>query len=733
MEAFQDMPGGTLLKVFPSQKASIKQDELMPIDYEKELNPAQLQAVMHMDSPLLVIAGAGSGKTRTIVYRLAHLVERGVPPWAILLLTFTRKASQEMLQRASRLLGEEGASDLGDVKGGTFHSFAYRALRRTPPPGYANDFTIMDRPDAEAAIRELKAELGLGKGDRSYPKTGTVVDILSKSRNKELGISDVMARESFHLAGYAEDFDKFAKAYAAFKQKHNLLDYDDLLFQFEALLLEREDVRESYRRTFQHIMIDEYQDTNLVQARLVKLLEPLEGRVMAVGDDAQSIYAFRGANVRNILEFPETFPGTRIVKLEQNYRSRQNILNLTNRILDNALAHYEKELFTERGEGSRPELLRPLSDRTQATVVVDKILEMLRQYPPSEVAVLFRAGYQSFHLETQLARLGLAFQKFGGMRFSEAAHVKDVLGYLRCVRNPGDRLAWQRIAGHVKGVGQKTAIKVHDALLSGDRARLESVLKRNSGLRTVLDKLHEWREATGTPAALVERVFDFYKPILQEVYPDDYPKREKGIEELIQIAATYRDLDQLLADLCLETPEQREREDALTLSTIHQAKGLEWGAVVLIDLVEDRFPSRHAMNSSEDYEEERRLLYVACTRAKDYLALSAPRSVFKRGQEMADMAAISPFIRELPPTLFQELQESHYGGRPQPPRPEQKTTSQESTGPSPKLAKGELPFCRHKIFGRGKIVSQVAPDKYRVNFPGFGLKVILADYLELES
>ncbi len=711
----------------------------MPIDYEKELNPAQWEAVRHLDSPLLVIAGAGSGKTRTIVYRLAYLVERGVPPWAILLLTFTRKASQEMLGRAARLLGQDEASGLTDVRGGTFHSFAYRALRRTPPPGYSSDFSIIDRPDSEAALKELKAELGLGKGDRSYPKIGTVVEILSKARNKELDVTEVLARESFHLAGYADDFAALAKGYGAFKQRHNLLDYDDLLFQFESLLLEREEVRQSYRSLFRHIMIDEYQDTNLVQARLVKLLEPLEGRVMAVGDDAQSIYAFRGANVRNILEFPQTFPGTRIVKLEQNYRSRQNILNLTNRILDNAVGHYEKELFSERGPGPRPTLVRPLSDRTQASLVVDKILELLREYPPHEVAVLFRAGYQSFQVETQLARLGIAFQKYGGMRFSEAAHIKDMLCYLRCVRNPGDRLAWQRIAAHLKGVGAKTAVKIHEAHLSGDGKRLEGFLKRHEGVKELLDLLHAQRTAVSPPAAVVERVFDFYKPLLQELYPDDYPKREKGIEELIQIAAGYRDLDQLLADLCLEAPEQRDREQCLTLSTIHQAKGLEWGAVLLIDLVEERFPSRHAMNSNDDYEEERRLLYVACTRAKDYLALFAPRSVYKRGQEFADPASISPFLRELPPPLFEEAHESHVNRRPEyperlhaTPAAPQESRQPEKSAANPAKPPGELPFCRHKIFGRGKIVERIPPNKYRVNFPGFGLKVILEDYLALE-
>jgi len=723
----------------------------MSIDYERELNPAQWEAVRSVDGPLLVIAGAGSGKTRTIVYRLAYLVENGIPPEAILLLTFTRKASQEMLFRAGQLLGQGDpfapGANLANVSGGTFHSFAYRILRRTPPPGYTNDFTIMDRPDQESVLKEVKAELKLGKGDRSYPKIGTVVDALSKARNKELEVSEVLARESFHLSTYAEDFLKMDGAYRDYKQRHNLLDYDDLLFQLERLFMEQPETRDFYRSFFKHIMIDEYQDTNLVQARLVTLLTPEEGRVMAVGDDAQSIYAFRGANVRNILEFPQKFPGAKVVKLEQNYRSMQPILELTNEILAPAAAQYAKRLFSERTGGPRPVLLRPLSDRTQASMVLDKIIELLREYPADEVAVLFRAGYQSYHVETQLAKMGIAYQKYGGLRFSEAAHVKDVLAYLRCLRNPGDRVAWQRIASHVKGVGPKTALKAHDAHMAGDRARLEQIFKRHPELRRILDFLHQLRTEEHTPAALVAKVLEFYHPALEHLYPDDFPRREKGLEELVQIASTYADMDQLLGDLSLEQPDQREKLSALTLSTIHQAKGLEWQAVLVIDLVEERFPSRHAMNSVEEYEEERRLLYVACTRAKDYLGLFAPRALFKRGSDFSEPAQISPFLREISPAFFEEFQEGHAGltrcSRPGPvqrgAQPDGPTAcSPDAPGPRPLPAQppqnpDDLPYCQHKIFGRGKVVSRIPPNKYRVNFPGFGLKVILEDYLELES
>ncbi len=716
----------------------------MPIAYETELNAAQWEAVRSVDGPLLVIAGAGSGKTRTIVYRIAYLVENGTPPESILLLTFTRKASQEMLMRAGRLLGADaphhGGANLANVRGGTFHSFAYRVLRRTPPPGYTNDFTIMDRPDQESVIKEVKSALKLGKGDRSYPKAATIVETLSKARNKELDVAEILARESFHLSTYAEDFIKFNAAYRDYKQQHNLLDYDDLLFQMERLLTEQPDVRDLYRSMFRHVMIDEYQDTNLVQARLVQLLTPHEGRVMAVGDDAQSIYAFRGANVRNILDFPKHFPGAKVVKLEQNYRSMQPILDLTNEILSSSAAQFRKHLFSERTGGPRPELMRPLSDRTQAAMVLDKIFELLRSYPPEEIAVLFRAGYQSYHVETQLAKMGLAYQKYGGLRFSEAAHVKDVLAYLRCVRNPGDRVAWQRIASHVQGVGPKTALKVHEAHLSGDKKKLDQHFKRYPELQRLLDFLHDLRTRTRTPGALVAEILKYYQPTLEALYPDDYPRREKGLEELGQIAVTYTDMDQLLGDLSLEQPEQRERQNVITLSTIHQAKGLEWKAVLVIDLVEERFPSRHAMNSADDYEEERRLLYVACTRAKDYLGLFAPRALFKRGAEFSDQASISPFLREISPAFFQEYHEGHLGVTRCAP---QAAATVRAEAPAACLERADsaasaphpdaLPFCRHKIFGRGKIVTKLPPNKYRVNFPGFGLKVILEDYLDLET
>ncbi|GAB7081054.1 ATP-dependent helicase [Megalodesulfovibrio paquesii] len=723
------------------------------IDYESHLNPAQWEAVRTVDGPVLVLAGAGSGKTRTIVYRLAYMTQQGVPPQRILLLTFTRKAAQEMLHRAGQLLGH-GAGALHGVQGGTFHAFAYSVLRRTPPPGFPDRCTLMDRSDAEAVLRELKADAGLGKGDRSFPKVGTILDHYSKARNKELSLEEVIKQESFHLISYTGAMQEICTAYAAFRREKGLLDYDDLLFGLEALFRETPEALARCRERFSHVMVDEYQDTNLVQDRLVMLLAGQGGNVMAVGDDAQSIYAFRGANVSNILTFPDRHPGARLVKLEQNYRSTQPILDLTNAILSQAAAQFRKHLFSDRHEGPTPRLVRPLSDRTQAQLVCEEILRQSREYGPGEVAVLFRAGYHSYHLEVALNRAGVRFKKYGGLKYTEAAHIKDALAYLRVVVNPADMPAMQRILAQAEGVGPKTATNLFNALMAGDAKASAKIAGKHPLVKEMLELLDRLRTAPPAPAPLLEQILEFYQPILERLHPDDHPRRRTGLEELAQIAAGYEDAGQFLADLHLENPDQAEAEGepAVCLSTIHSAKGLEWKAVHIIDLVEDRFPSRQAMVKAEDFEEERRLLYVACTRARDELCLYVPTSIYKRGQSISEPAVASPFLREMGVEVFEEWREgyngalSKWGGiaREQSssyagssPAPRQGSAAIPSAAPpvlksaQPKPA--DLGWCTHKVFGRGKLVQHLPPDKYRVNFPNFGLKVILAEYLEREE
>ncbi|GAB7022938.1 ATP-dependent helicase [Salidesulfovibrio brasiliensis] len=709
----------------------------MSIDLKNELNKAQYEAVTTTEGPVLVIAGAGSGKTRTIVYRLAHLVEQGVDPAQILLLTFTRKASQEMLTRAAEILGRP----LDGTSGGTFHSFAFATLRRNAMDlGFESGFTLMDRADQENAVRDVRAELELGKGDKSFPKKNTVLDLITKSRNKEEPMDAVVQREAYHLSPYVEDLEAIARAYAIFKKKHALLDYDDLLFELDKLLTKNEPLRNQLSTRYRYIMVDEYQDTNLVQARIVKHLVGESGNVMAVGDDAQSIYAFRGANVDNILKFPEIFSGTKIVRLERNYRSVQQILDLTNHILDNARTKFDKELYSDIPGNSVPEVVYPISDQTQAKLVLDRILKLSKKYPLNEIAVLFRAGYQSFHLETSLARLGVEYRKFGGIRFNEAAHVKDVMSLLRLCVNTNDLIAWQRALDHVKGVGPKTVAKIYEALHTDSGGKyLTKMRKKHEALNDLLNELDVIRKSPLTPAGTLDRLISFYQPILTEKFPDDYPKRQQGLDQLAQIATSYQDMDQMLADLSLEgDPDDKEvDEESVVLSTVHSAKGLEWKAVILIDLVEDRFPSRRAVQRPEDLEEERRLMYVACTRAKEHLSLFVPKTIYNRYNGSSEPAMPSPFVMELPNDCFERFHESYSGGIEQ-----RKSASVHAKSPSraaasaePKQPSGKpatkLGYCNHKIFGKGKIIAEIGPDKYRINFPGFGLKVIIKDYVEL--
>lgn len=735
------------------------------------LNPAQLEAVTAPDGPVLVIAGAGSGKTRTIVHRLAWLAEQGVPASDMLLLTFTRKASREMLLRATDLLGYS----IGGVHGGTFHSFAFSVLRQYRPAWAEGPVTVMDSADSASAIQQCKERLKVGKGDRSFPKTQTIIGLLSKARNKEISIGDVLQRDAQHLLPHADALESIGEAYRGYRHQHGLLDYDDLLFELEDLLkgdpeAGREGLAERFRERYRYIMVDEYQDTNRVQARLVRLLAGEAGNVMAVGDDAQSIYAFRGADVRNILDFPKLFPGTRVIRLEENYRSTQPVLDVANAVLAPASEGFRKNLFTTKENTSktpRVRLVRPMSDLTQANVVAARVEELLDRYQAKEIAVLFRAGYQSYHLEVALSKRGIKFRKYGGLRYAEAVHVKDVVAFVRLAINPLDMPSFERVAGLSKGVGTKTAEKIYHVAAQGDFDALRKACTKYPDLWSDMLLLDKLREHNLTPAALIEMVIEHYTPRLQAIFPDDWPRRQQGLSELAHIASAYTDLEQFVADLSLETPEDDADEfdeaGRVVLSTIHSSKGLEWDAVILLDLVEDRFPSRHALVRPEDFEEERRLMYVACTRAREDLELFVPATLYSRQNGGNEPATPSPFVRELPFSALEEWQEGYTGriskrstsfaGDPAFSRPSL-DIPRELANPNAGRVKGVFPppvipeakgdraaskggagcgYCRHKVFGRGKIVEQLPPDKCRVNFPGFGLKVILSAFLTLEE
>ena len=637
------------------------------IDYAHALNSAQYEAATCGDGPVLVVAGAGSGKTRTITYRLSWLADHGVPPESMLLLTFTRKAAQEMLQRAAALSDHA----LSLVQGGTFHSFAFGVLRRYRPDWLEDrPFTVMDSADINAAVKACKDDLRLGKGDRSFPRTQAIVGFLSKARNKEMRLDEVLQREAFHLLPYAEPLMQLGEAYDAYRKEKGLLDYDDLLFELEHLLRTNERAAENLRRRYTHILVDEYQDTNLVQARIVRLLAGPEGEgmppgnVMAVGDEAQSIYAFRGANVRNILDFPKLFPGARIIRLEENYRSTKPILDVANNLLENATESFRKKLFTRKEGGAPVRLVTPLSDMSQAKLVVRRIEDLLTRHLPHEIAVLFRAGFHSYHLEMALNQAGIAFRKYGGLRYTEAAHVKDVMAYARLLLNPLDMPAFSRVAELHEGIGPKTVLKLYNVAQSADGPALDKACARFPSFREDLRFIAEMRARPLHPVTALELIVDHYRPVLESRYPEDWPRRQQGLEEILQMASGYNALDLFLADLALDSPdeEDEDNEGRITLSTVHSAKGLEWNAVLIIDLVEDRFPSRHALARPEDFEEERRLMYVACTRARQELDLYSPATIYSKAEQGTQHVAQSPFVRELPAGLTEEWVESYGGG-----------------------------------------------------------------------
>jgi ATP-dependent DNA helicase UvrD/PcrA len=643
------------------------------IKYAEVLNPAQYEAVTHREGPLLVVAGAGSGKTRTLIYRVARLIESGVAPGAILLLTFTRRASQEMLRRAEQLVGDRTRA----VAGGTFHSFANTVLRRWGEPlGLKPNFTILDRADMEDVINLLRSRMGLGSRERRFPKKGTLAEAISMARNKRRVLEEEIELDFPHLIEHSEEIIQLAEKYAAYKRERGLLDYDDLLDKLVELLQQNANVRERLSDTYRYIMIDEYQDTNEVQAEIVRLLAMNHRNVMAVGDDAQSIYSFRGANFRNILDFPKIFPNARVVKLEENYRSIQGILDVANEVISRAAESYTKVLFTKRKGELRPMLVRASDEHMQSRFVAQRILELREEgVELSEIAVLFRSSFHSFDLELELQRRDIPFIKRGGFKFIETAHVKDVLAHLRVVANPTDAVSWLRALTLVKGVGNRTAERLIEALIAApepEKALIASsavTIARGEGadgFRRLAALLGTMRGEGKRPAEQVAATIAYYLPLMRDAYPDDYPKRERDLEHFQNITERYRSLQSMLSDMALEPPNDSlggvlatdTEDELLTLSTIHSAKGLEWKVVFLIWAADGRFPGPQSMDP-EDLEEERRLMYVAATRAKDELYLSYPIYMFDRAMGYT-MGRVSRFLEDMSPEILPTamLQES---------------------------------------------------------------------------
>jgi DNA helicase-2/ATP-dependent DNA helicase PcrA len=628
-------------------------------DFTADLNDEQLAAATHGDGPLLIVAGAGTGKTRTLVYRVAHLIERGFRPERILLLTFTRRAAQEMLARAERLVGARS----GRVHGGTFHATAHRLLRvYGSAAGLAKDFTIIDQGDAEDLMGLSRAALGYAQKKSRFPKKETLHYVYSRHVNTGMAIEDIVATEYPQFVEYRDDLTRIYADYTGRKEERNLVDYDDLLLFWAGMLESGSDLGRRIAGLYDHVLVDEYQDTNLLQARILLGMARDHHNITVVGDDAQSIYAFRGATIRNILDFPKQFAGARIVTLERNYRSTQPILDVTNTLISRARERYSKTLRTERTGGEAPWLVAARDESAQTRFVVDRILELHETGTPlREIAVLFRAGYMSADLEIELTNRKIPFEKWGGLKFLEAAHVKDVLAFLRILENPRDEVSWYRVLLLLPGIGDATARAAVDAMAqmawaSSAFGRYDPPARARAAHAALVKLLDELRTTGGaetrTLSAEIAHVRRLYDNILRERYDRPEP-RLADLDQLEVIAAGFPSRAAFLAALALEPPSStqdlagpsdRER-DVLVLSTAHSAKGREWDAVFVIWAVDGFFPSARALRSDEETEEERRLMYVAMTRARNELAVVYPLNAYhsRRGADYS-MDQLSRFI-----------------------------------------------------------------------------------------
>lgn len=633
------------------------------IDYEKELNPSQLEAVETKTGAILVIAGAGTGKTKTLTYRTARLIEDGINPENILLLTFTKKASKEMLTRASLVLDERCEK----VAGGTFHSFSNMILRKYSKfLGLKNNFTIMDTADAQDVIQHLTNKL-FPKKEKRFPKKNTILEIYSKSVNKETSVKEIIEKDYYNFSEITDKIIQIHKAYVTYKRENSILDYDDLLLYLKFLLTDNEEIRKKLSNQYKYIMVDEYQDTNTLQADIVKLLASEHNNVMAVGDDSQSIYAFRGANYKNILEFADIFENTKIIKLEENYRSSQNILNLTNAIISKATQGYKKTLFSKIENYRKPAIIKALNSQMEAEFVCQKVLDLLDEdIELGDICVLVRNARMSFNLEIELAKHNIPFQKFGGPKFMEAAHIKDIIAHLRVILNPDDTISLSRILLLLKGIGARATEEIIPVMQAKKYEQKLLPSKYSSSLTPLFSLLIKNDSSSWTLQELVEEIIKYYKPILKDKY-DDWQKREKDLEHFQYLSTQYDKLDNFLSDLALEPPEasvegmykRNIKDDCLTISTIHSAKGLEWNSVFIIGAVDGRFPSAYSFNSTEEMEEELRLMYVATTRAKSDLFISYPVDMYDYSTQMI-LTKPSRFLDNLDSDLFEvwELEES---------------------------------------------------------------------------
>ena len=639
------------------------------LDYDGDLNPQQLAVVKAAGGPILVIAGAGSGKTRVVTYRVAYLIESGVDPSRILLLTFTNKAAREMLHRVEVLVPTAGGAG-GRVWGGTFHHIGNRILRRHAPlVGYQPNYSILDRDDAKKLMNSCLSDLKINPRKSRFPKGEVIGSLWGLAVNTRKPIAEIVLERVPYFHGFLDDIQAVVERYRNRKRELNVMDFDDLLFYWETLLREHPEVRQRYNEQFQHLLVDEYQDTNRLQADVLDLLARQHGNIMVVGDDSQSIYSFRGANFANILTFPERYPGSKIYKLEVNYRSTPEILHLANTSIVHNRYQFPKELQTIRPPGSRP-ILVPVQDiMEQASFVAQKLEEINQQgVPLAQMAVLYRAHYHSMELQMELSRRRIPYEVRSGLRFFEQAHIKDVSSYLKITSNPLDELAWKRVLLLYPKIGKSTADKIWQMVLSGF-LNPQTAMDAPEVLHKIPGRVREnWRlfsrtlsmlrdlEKTSGPGGMIDRVLqEGYESYLQSKYPD-YESRMDDLRQLAAFAYRYSSCQDFLSELALltslegeSTPVRgRDENGTVKLSSVHQAKGLEWSVVFIIWLAEGRFPSARSLLESggEGEEEERRLFYVAITRARDELFLCYPRFAPDRGRrEMIQRP--SRFIAEL--------------------------------------------------------------------------------------
>ncbi len=637
-------------------------------DYSRLLNAEQCEAATSGDGPLLVLAAAGTGKTRTLVYRVAYLVEKGEIPDSLLLLTFTNRAAREMLERAREVAGEA----VGNLWSGTFHHICNRFLRRFGDRlGYPNDFTILDRDDSRTLIDQCIKDAVLNK--KEFPKKDVIGSLISSAANRACDIEDVLEQVLDELKVDPLEIVKVANLYTERKRAMGAMDFDDLLVNGLRLLAEHEPIRTFYQNKFRHVLVDEYQDTNLLQAKMVDILAGVNKNVMAVGDDFQCIYSWRGADFRNIMDFPKRWDGCRIVKLEQNYRSVPEVLEVANACIKGNPEQFQKTLRPTRKARNKPRVFFVRDGDEQARTVAGLIQRYQDDgYNLRDMAVLYRAHYHSIELQMLLGRARMPYVITSGIGVFEQAHVKDVVAFLRVCETPSDRMAFARLLGLLGGVGEKTIdslwVKLDGRFDTSDpaqRARLSAALKPAArGQWQEIDRLFEeyHREnLSESGGEVVQRFCDvYYHTYLARVY-DNGDKREEDIRELaLQIGKSAGGVQGFLQEVALLTNVDheydkmaREHADMLHLSTVHQAKGLEWPVVFVIWASEGMFPSSRSIGESEDDAEERRLFYVAVTRAKDELVLCAPEMRRTRDGGVY-YCKPSRFIKELPRGLTRE-------------------------------------------------------------------------------